>query len=282
VGEPPVVAFLSSGRCGTRWIASGLRELYPGLDVEHHAIGPLYKPRRYFRRYEDPEAILEVPEVARHVERIERSDHPYVETGWPLFAALPLLADRLEDRLRIVHLTRHPVPTALSHLAHQFYAGSRRDDGYTRFATLGARDPGVSQSFYASSWDQLSPYERCLFWWTEVHLFGIEFPGRDADVPFMRIKSEEIMSGSREAIERLLEFMDLPWDPAWLSRDRVIDRWHQHADRYVDPLQVHRHPTTADVARELGYDISHLNAGELEARYRGQPDADRGRIGRRG
>src|SRR5947209_3721344 len=124
---PPVIAVLSTGRCGTQWLTVGLRELYRSLDVEHEPLGPLYKPRRYFRRYDDPGAILDVPEVAVHVADLVRARRPYVETGWPLFPVLPLLAREMPERLRIVHLTRHPVPTALSHLAHGSYAGSPRD-----------------------------------------------------------------------------------------------------------------------------------------------------------
>jgi hypothetical protein len=43
-----------------------------------------------------------------------------------------------------------------------------------------------------------------------------------------------------------------------------------HAAGRVDALEVHRHPTTVEAARRLGYDIAQLNRGELEARYRGE------------
>src|SRR5438270_2544949 len=158
-----IVMVLSTGRCGTRWLTAGLRELHPEVETEHEPIGPLYQPRRYFRRYEHPEAILEVPEVAAHLEWVERRRVPYVETGWPLFTALPPLAARVPERLRIIHLTRHPVPTALSHLADNSYADGARDDAYTRLATLGPNDSNVYQPEYATIWDELSPYEKCLF-----------------------------------------------------------------------------------------------------------------------
>jgi hypothetical protein len=266
-----VVTFLSAGQCGTQWLAWRLRELYRELEVEHEPIGPLYKPRRYFRRYSDVDAILEVPEVRSHLARIERASAPYVETGWPLFAALPLLAARMPDRLRVVHLTRHPVPTALAHLAANSYAGSPRGDAYTRLATLGPSDPNVFQSHYRTSWNQLSPYEKCLFWWTEVNLFGVEFHGHFDTIPFLRVKAEELLAGERQTLERLLEFMGLPWDERWLDHaGQTVDRWHFHADRSVDPLEVHRHPATVEVARQLGYDMTHLNLGALEARYHGR------------
>lgn len=265
------MAFLSAGQCGTEWLTGGLRRLYPELVVEHEPLGPLYKPRLYFRRYDDPDAILSEPAVRRHLTRLERTERTYVETGWPLFPALPMLAARLGGRLRIVHLTRHPVPTALLHLAAGRYAGSPRRDRYTRYATLGPRDPGIFQSFYAGCWHQLTAYERCLFWWTEVNLFAIEFPGRVPEVPILRLRFEDLATARRPALEQMLEFIGLPWHPAWTDHARMlVDRWHQHTRGHVDALEVHRHPTTIETARELGYDMSGLNRGELEARYRGE------------
>ena len=87
----PVVV-LSTGRCGTQWLTKTLADLHGGdLRVEHEPIGPLYAPRRFFRSYADPEAILSVPEVRAHVDSIVATDSLlYIETGWPLFAALPL------------------------------------------------------------------------------------------------------------------------------------------------------------------------------------------------
>ena len=280
---PPatITIFLSTGRCGTQWLADTLRERHGDrLEVEHEPIGPLYRPRVHFRSYDDPGAILREEEVRRHVDRIARAGG-YVETGWPVFAALPLLAERFGDSLRVVHLTRHPVPTALSHLAHNSYASSPRDDAYTRLATLGPGDPNVFQPEYAGRWHELTPYEKCLFWWTEVNLFGLEFPDRLPAIPFLRLKSENLLGGDGDALAALLEFMDLPWDDGWVdATERNVDRWHHHTDHEVDPLKVLDHPRTVHTARELGYDVSDLDLDALEARYRGEPDPGLDRVGR--
>lgn len=273
--------FLSTGRCGTQWIASTLAELHPQVEVEHEPIGPLYAPRRYFRRYDDAESILEEPAVASHLERIARSGRPYVETGWPLFPALPLMARRFSDRLRVVHLTRHPVPSALSHMVHKSYAGSPRDDAYTRWATLGPTDDRVFDPECAEYWDRLTPYEKCLFWWTEVHRFGLELERRLAGTPFLRVKSEAVLAGDRAALARLLEFMDLPWGERWIERaHRVVDRWHHRTEEWVDPLQIHRHRGAVAVAQRLGYAMADLKLSSLDARYRGAPDPGLDRVGR--
>jgi hypothetical protein len=281
--ERPIVMVLSTGCCGTEWLANGLRRLHPDVVAEHEPIGPSYLPRRYFRHYEHPEAILDVPVVAAHVDAIERSTNTYVETGWPLFPVLPLMAERAPQRLRIIHLTRHPVPTSLSHLANDSFAGSPRPNAYTDHATLGPNDPNVFQPGYAATWEELSAYEKCLFWWTEVHMFGLEVPGRLEGVPLLRLQSEPMLAGDHDTLQQLVEFIGLPWREDWLEHaDRTVDRWYHHTDREVDPLQVHRHPVTVEVAHRLGYDLSGLNLGELLAHYEGEPAPGRDRAGRSG
>jgi hypothetical protein len=276
-----VIIFLSAGRCGTQWLTRVISGLYPQMtQIEHEPIGPLYQPRRFFRRYEDPEAILTVAEVRRHVDRIRGSRH-YVETGWPSFPALPLFARRFAGALRVVHLTRHPAPTALSHLAHKSYAGSPRADAYTRLATLGPRDPNVFQPQYANRWDALTPYEKCLFWWTEVHAFGLEFATRFDQVEILRIRSEEMLGGDPATLERLLDFLDLPWDERILARAKLpVDRWHHRTDELDDPGLLRRHPFAIETARRLGYEADRLPVGALEERYRGEPDPGLDRFGR--
>jgi hypothetical protein len=277
----PVVV-LSTGRCGTQWLTKTLAELYGDeLRVEHEPIGPLYAPRRFFRSYAQPDAILAVPEVRAHVEAIAASERPYVETGWPLFAALPLLASMFGSRLRVIHLTRHPVPSALSHLAHSSYAGSPRDDAYTRLATLGPRDPRVFQPHYAARWDDLTPYEKCLYWVTEVGMFGLEFEQRFRDMPFLRVKAEDLLGGDRDTLRALVSHMRLDWDERWIElTGRRVDRWHHHTDLDVDPLLIERHPPALETARRLGYSAIDVDLDALRARYSGTPDPGLDRVGR--
>jgi hypothetical protein len=282
VERPHVVVIISTGRCGTQWLTAGLRELHPGVAVEHEPLGPLYKPRRYLR-HPDPLSVLGEPEVATHFARVAMLAVPYIETGWPLFGAVPAFASRFGARLRIVHLTRHPVPTALSHLAHSSYAGSPRADAYTRWATLGPRDARVLQRGYDVTWDRLTPYEKCLFWWTEVHAYALELHTRLADVPWLTVASESMLAGDEAVLRRLVRFLGLEWDERWLPRvGRVVDRWHHHTAQDVDPLVVERHHLTCLVAKRLGYDPLGVDAGALSARYHGAPDPGRDRIGRYG
>lgn len=268
-----ITAVLSTGRCGTQWLTQTLSELHADEVVaEHEPIGARYSPRRFFRRHADPEAILEVPEVREHIERIASLEEPYVETGWPLFAALPLLARLFPDRLRVLHLTRHPVPSALSHLAHSSFAGSDRDDDYTRLATLGPTDANVFQDDYEHRWDGLTPYEKCLYWITEVGAFGLEFEERYPQIPFLRIKSENMLGGNALTLAALVDFLRVKPDMRWLERtSRRVDRWHHHTDRELDPLAIRRHAFALATARRLDYSPLAIDPTALRSRYAGAP-----------
>jgi hypothetical protein len=274
---------LSTGRCGTQWLTETIADLYgDAVRVEHEPVGPLYSPRRFFRSYAHPAAVMAVPEVRAHVNRVAaRSDRPYVETGWPLFAALPLYALMFGSELRVIHLTRHPVPSALSHLAHSAYAGSARDDAYTRLATLGPSDPRVFQPAYADQWDELTPYEKCLFWVTEVGLFGLEFEERFPEVPFLRIKCERMLEGHRATLRALVTHIGLGWDERWVERtEERVDQWNHRTDIDLDPLAIERHPAALATAERLGYSGADVNLSALRERYYGIPDAGLDRLGR--
>jgi hypothetical protein len=273
--------FLTTGRCGTQWLTATLAELYPQVRVEHEPIGPLYAPRRHFRRWEDPEHILEEPAVAAHLQEILSGNSDYVETGWPLFAALPYLARKVPDRLRVVHLTRHPVPTSLSHLAHSSYAGSPREDPFTRLATLAPTDERVFQPDYEAQWETLTPYEKCLYWWTEVNLFGLEFAEQVPHIPLLRVASEPLLAGAPAVRQELLSFLGLPDRPGWTAAGkRVIDRWQHHTDQPVAPELVARHRQTVQTAATLGYDALRFDGQALRDRYAGTPNLGSDRFGR--
>ncbi|MDP9068032.1 MAG: sulfotransferase domain-containing protein [Actinomycetota bacterium] len=270
-----VFLFISTGRCGTQWLASNLSELYgERAAVTHEPLGPLYRPRLFFRSYEDTGALAATPEVAAHLERVDAlpRERLYVETGWPLFAAVPLFVERFGSRLAVIHLTRHPVPTSISHMVHQCYAGSPRDDGYTRLAALDPGCPRVFQPEYAARWSEMSPYEKCLYWWTEVHLYGLEIQSRYPEIPFLRCKSEDVLSADPDTLERLADFLHLDADRELAARvDRPVDRWNHRSWIEFDWRQIFDHPRALAVAEVLGYNPGSVEDERLEQRYVGPP-----------
>lgn len=157
-------------------------------------------------------------------------------------------------------------------MAHQCYAGSPRDDDYTRLATLAPTDARVFQSHYANLWDELSPYEKCVFWWTEVHLYAEELRDRFPAVPMLSIKAEDMLGGELSTLRALTNFIGVPFEEALIrSTEDRVDRWHHRTDIDFDASTVTWHAATVQVARRMGYDVMALDTAALEARYRGTP-----------
>jgi hypothetical protein len=269
--------FLSTGRCGTQWLARHLSELYPDeADVTHEPLGALYKPSLYFRSYDEPRRPLELDAVRAHVERIAATleTRSYIETGWPSFAAVPMFIELFGDRTRLVHLVRHPVPTSVSHSVHQLFYGSPRVDDYTRHATLHPALPGAFQRELNGHWTRMSAFERCLFWWTELNLYALELRERFPQVPQLTIRSEEMLSGDPEAIAMLLAHLGLSDTGELAGRTAgVEDRWHHRTDRDLDWSAIRRYPRALALAERFGYDVDAIDDTAIAGRYRGRPSA---------
>lgn len=276
--DTTIFLFISTGRCGTQWLATNLADLYGDeAFVTHEPLGPEYRPRRFFRAYDALEEMASLRAIAHHLARIEEilESRHYIETGWPLFAAIPLFLERFPGRVRLLHLTRHPVPTSLSHMAHQCYGGSPRDDGYTRLAALDASCPRVFQGDHDAFWDRLTPYEKCLFWWTEVHLYADELRTRYPDVPFTRFKSEDVLEGDEETMRRLTRALELPYDDELQHRtSNRVDRWNHQTELNFEWRKILDHPLSLEVAERLGYEVSDVDEARLEQRYKGAPPAE--------
>ena len=266
------VLVLSTGRCGTQWLAATLDELYGDrVTVTHEPIGPEYRCREFFRAYDRLDDMAAVPKIASHLATIETTlrSRSYIETGWPLFSALPLFLERLAAPVRIVHLTRHPVPTAISHMAHKTYGGSPRVDGYTQLAALDAFCPGVRRTEVRAKWDDFTPYEKTLFWWTEVHLYAEELQQRYPQVPFHRVKAEDMLSGDGDTLQDLCAFAGLPFREQLQERTtKRVDQWHHRTDTEFDWRRVADHPATVGLAERLGYDFSTVDERALAVRYK--------------
>lgn len=258
---------LSTGRCGTQWLHEAMRTCYgDAIAAEHEPLQTEYQPRRFFRAA--PNALAahhRIPAVAAHVERIrtELVHRPYFEAGWPAFAALPWLHEALEGRMRIVHLTRHPVNTAFSMATHQVY---ERDD-WIREGALTPFDAGCLDPSLQLRWPEMSGYEKCLFWWTELHRYALDLRRVRPDIPWLRMSYEEMFAPDADALSRLAAFCGLPHTPELdAQRGRHTDRF-----RYRTPSDDWRkimdYPKTLAVAAALGYAPTETDARSLSTRY---------------
>lgn len=252
---------LSTGRCGTQWLAEALGRVFEGrLRVEHEPLHLGYLPRERLAGATPPEA------VQRHLDAIEAelAHRPYLECGHPCWSALPWIAQRLPGRVRVIHLVRHPLPTALSWLTHQAYQPPLLPH-LPEKVLLSPFDAGVRFPAYRARWPALTPFEKSLYYWLEVNAFALALEAEGA-LPWLRLRFEDMFAA--EALHALLGFLCLPQDPRLEAlRAQRIDR---HASVLAGPERLAawaEHPDVVKLAQALGYAMEGPEASALLQRY---------------
>jgi hypothetical protein len=261
------VFVLSTGRCGTQWLCDALASAYgDDVAVTHEPLLAAYQPRRFLRgSAERLRQLGDIPKVAEHIAHIRHQlrDRPYIETGWPHFAALPWLHEALDGRLRIVHLIRHPVATALSLATHDVY---RRND-WIADGALRPGDTGCLQTHLAARWPTMSGYERCLFWWGEIHRYAIDLKRQRPDLPWLSLRFEDLFGADPEPLQDLVRFCGLP---SRLELQRLrgcrIDRYRKKSPPQ-DWRTIERYPLVMALMQQFGYSLSEIDDDALSSRY---------------
>lgn len=248
---------LSTGRCGTQWLAQHLHAQYGDqICVRHEPLHDAYRPREMLG-YSTPEHLgpEKAAPILAHADFIERELQlrPYIECGHPCWSSIPYLSARFKGHVRVIHLARHPVPTAFSWMTHGAYQPPLLPHLREK-VLLSPFDPGVHFTSYGARWPALTSYEKCLYYWAEVNKLGLEME-RSSDIPWLRMTFEELFGG--EDLERLLAFLDLPQTPAILTaRIQAVDQFRYLSGSHPERMSFERHPDIAGVAAELGFDLA--------------------------
>ncbi len=269
--DAPFLYVISTGRCGTQWLADTLGRVYADCAVvEHEPLGPEYRPRETLRSPGRLAKLAARAPLAGHLVRIDRvlKEKPYIECGWPAFAAVPLFIERYGPRLRLVHLVRSPVPTALSLLTHGFYH-SGRNEAYNRLATLDAFDAGIVHRHYRDEWARLPTYEKCLFQWLEIHTWAEQIKRTYPEVPLLTVRMEDLYGADGGAIrDAITDLAGLPRRSAvHRLRSERVDKWRLRTVEIFRWTRVFRHPEVVSLARHYGYDFDGFEGKELRQRY---------------
>jgi len=261
--------FIATARSGTQWLTDRLRQVYSVEFVtEHEPIRYAYRPKLYLRGYDKLNELRALPAVSDHLDAIHLTleSNSYVEVGFPCYAMAPLLIREFGDRLRLVHLIRHPVRVAASVVTHHWYQDSRKDTLAMDIEPTPS-DPGVVQTRYSDRWAGLSPYEKGLYYWTEVHLFGLEVQTRYPDVPFLTLKFEDLIDPPA-ALKRLAGFLGVDYREELAEKATTqVDRFHQTTSVAIDWTEIARHEQTQALAKHFGYDTASLDGDRLLERY---------------
>lgn len=268
---PIATFFLSTGRCGTQWLTETLRTILgEHAEVEHEPLHNDYAPRRMLG-LGDPANLgaRSGRRIAEHAARIEHTLHTrdYVETGHPCWSTIPWLLRRFSGRVRVVHVTRHPVPTACSWVSHGAFVPPVLPHLPVK-ELISPADAGTAFPHYAERWPQLDPYQKALVYWAEVNAFGLRLETNAVD-PWMRVRYEDIFDPASNALGRLLSFLGVKSDASLaLDRNCTIDQYQYLLDQKLELGRIDEHPAVIRVAGQLGYDPADPILGRIAARFR--------------
>ncbi len=248
------------------------------MDTRHEPLTFKYSPRTLMR---SPLPFKEHPNfsvIDTHVHQINDTlrSRAYLETGWPVIGALPLMYDVFGSEVKIVHLTRHPVYSACSMATHGYYL-SGRNDGYTAYAILQPSDPGVIHARFNDRWPHMSVFERCLFHWTEINTYALDLRAQLAqNVRWFHARVEDLFDPKSERLLELVKFFGLPVRSNFLrSRGERVDQHATVTSLFLNVTHINKHPEAIALASLLGYDVEEVHDAEIEARYRRSSGGER-------
>lgn len=239
---------LSTGRCGTQSLAAWLSSTGDDdLVVTHEPLPVEYQSRRRNTRDVNDDGLPE--EVLAHLAAIEKltQTQRYVECGFPSWSTIPYLLRRFAGRIRIVQMVRHPVPVALSWITHGAYCPPLLKHGSERIL-LSPFDRAARHRQYRDRWAMLSPHEKVLYYWLEVHGLGAELQ-RSSGVPWLTVRFEDFVSG--HALERMADFIGVSAPTQQIPPN--VDRHRFYSDLPWDRERLGEHPEVLALMERLGY-----------------------------
>jgi hypothetical protein len=96
----------------------------------------------------------------------------------------------------------------------------------------------------------------------------MEVEERFPEIPFLRIRFEDIFSESRSSLKHLTEFLELPWRPESLDRiENKVDKYYKKTRLEINWKEIYTHPKTIDLALKYGYEINNVNPKVISKRY---------------
>ncbi|PAU92850.1 hypothetical protein CK503_14270 [Aliifodinibius salipaludis] len=267
----PVTVFLCTPRCGTQWIAKNISDTYGDeAIVLHEPIKYEYYPRKNLGIYDRPAVTKGNIILDNHLEFVDETiqNRHYIEIGWQSIAGISELHERFGKQLKLIHLYRNPVNVAASLVTHNWYTG-RVEDRFEK-AELTPFDDSAILSEYRSRWDNLSLFEKSLYYWAEINLRALEIKQRYSSVPFYSLKFENLFEESKEinriTLIEMLAFMSLNYDEKMLDRlNTKYDNYHHRSSSRIEWEKIFEHPQALVLAHKLGYRFD----GEIDlSRYK--------------
>lgn len=259
--------FLSTGRCGTQWMTDYLsKSLIGKARVWHEPLQSEYNSRHNITTT----SIDNLPlEVQSHLENIDKmlAYSSYFECGHPSWGCIPALINHFGKSIKIIQIVRHPIPTAMSWLTHSAYVPPLLPHLKEK-VLIAPDDSGVNYPHIKDQWANMSPFDKCIYYWMEINTFGKVWQASQ-NVPWLTIKFEEMFS--QDGLQELHDFIELEhnsMNPEFFNKS--VDQFKYITNEEVNFDAVQHNSNLKALCDHYGYNITDIQLDELQQRYTGQ------------
>jgi len=256
---------ITTGRSGSTYLSNVFESAFgAGHGVLHESLHPgKAKPAFHHRRFDG--GAIEDPEVAVHLDTLKALAEfgPVVDFGWILGSLAPACRSAFGQRLRVLAITNHPVAVAASFAVRGHYF--RNKNPAWAISPLHER---VVFPQYGDRWSAMTPFEKGLYRWLEITLFGLDFKERFPEVPCLTFRSDEIFNNAIN-LRRIAEFVGFsgaePRHEAGRNEatDNHVERWPigREWKRVFDM------PDVVSLAESMGFDMSEAEIRRIVSKY---------------
>ena len=151
-------------------------------------------------------------------------------------------------------------------VTHRWYQNARRDS-LSEDIELAPSDQGVLQQHYADRWQSMTPYEKALFYWTEVHQFAQDVNARFTTVPFHTARFEDLIL-DQSARASFAAFIGVRDAHRWGSfANTHVDHYRLRTVQRINLSSTIRHPKVVELSKRYGYDLTGVSGESIRARY---------------
>ncbi len=263
-----VIYFMSTGRCGTQFLARMLGKADQNTMVVHEGAGPNYKSATVFQSAEFESVISQTHQIRQQFEIIDQqlaAGGSYIDTGWPAYAWGPYFEKRFGAAFQFIHLLRNPFATAASMTTHALLGDG--DDSLSNGGIIRPHQPNVSFPEFQTDYADFSYFERGLYHWLEVHSF---LKNQHASPAFLGVfRFETLFDNGQRGLQSL--WQKCGFDLAGFLETEPYDNFNVRARRGFATGNKTLLARVWALALALGYDQDLLetwsNQEFLKARY---------------
>jgi hypothetical protein len=209
------VFVLSTGRCGTTTLRS-LINLSAKIHARHEPY-PYFLPETWKAYQEQPQSPAEAGRLMRRF--TEARTRPllnstirnilYVECSNRMTYIAPLLAAHF-PKSRFIHMFRNPAAVVRSGMRRRFYDPevSDRTEWDTYRTVPNSNDP------YRDQWDDMTPFEKCCWYWHAINEFSMRFLQSLDSSRCYAMRAEALFDNNGTAISGLFDWLGRELPPA--------------------------------------------------------------------